>query len=61
MALSIENKILHLRYVLREAAEQFEFYQKQHAAKGTEDGNLKAQNNAAWAFKCRDAIRVSEE
>lgn len=45
-----------LREVAERAAEQFEFYERQHRAKGTEDATAKAEVNKVWAADIRAAL-----
>ena len=41
--------------VLHKAGKQFSEYEKQHAAKGTADGDQKAATNKQWAERCFSA------
>lgn len=43
--------------MLREAAAQFRYYAEQHRAKGTEEGNRKAEVNDQYAENCEVAAR----
>ena len=45
----------HMRATLLSAAEQFEYYERQHRAKGTPDGLAKAEVNRLRAAECRAA------
>lgn len=45
-----------MRDTLQRAAELFEDYARQHRAKGTPEGDEKAERNAQMAALCRDAL-----
>lgn len=45
---------------LTRAGEQFRFYQKEHLAKGTAEGNAKAMTNEVFAEICEDALAKIE-
>lgn len=42
--------------MVKEAAQQFRYYQAQHAAKGTPEADAKAVVNADLALRCEQAI-----
>lgn len=65
-ALAAERDALRERLRLAEAAlsraaGQFDFYEQQHRAKGTEDGARKAEVNREMAAMCRAAQQGSAE
>ena len=45
-----------LREALTKAAKQFRYYEQSHSAKGTTEGNQKAETNKAFALMCESAL-----
>ncbi len=54
--LALLDECERMRAMLGAAAIQFDYYAKQHAAKGTEDGAAKAKVNIEFAQACRAAL-----
>lgn len=56
---SLEAHLESLYLVIRRCATQFQSYERQHRAKGTDEANAKAEVNAQMAEMCRSAVPVA--
>ena len=57
----LEGALAAAARLLHKAGEQFTFYAKQHTAKGTADGDLKADANKQWAERCFSAYWAAND